>query len=68
MEPTFSFPHTTPEDSFRVQQPKRSDFPSHQDEDKSPKIPTQNNNKAIRQVKSEQCCPYRKQKTISGLQ
>ena len=39
-----SFTHLTPEDGCEAQQPKRSDIPSHQDEDKSPKIPTQNIN------------------------
>ena len=34
-----SFTHLTPEDGCEVQQQKRSDIPSHQDEDKSPKIP-----------------------------
>ena len=36
-----SFTHLTPEDGCEVQQPKRSDIPSQQDEDKSPKIPLQ---------------------------
>ena len=32
-----SFTHLTPKDGCEVQQPKRSDIPSQQDEDKSPK-------------------------------
>ena len=38
------FTHLTPEDGCEAQQPKRSDIPLHQDEDKSPKIPPQNIN------------------------
>ena len=37
-----SFTHLTPEDGCEVQQPKRSDIPSQQDEDKSPKTPPHN--------------------------
>ena len=37
-----SFIHLTPEDGCEVQQPKRSNIPSQQDEDKSPKTPLQN--------------------------
>ena len=36
MESTSSFPQKTPEDGCKVQQPKRCDILSHQDDDKSP--------------------------------
>ena len=35
------FTHLTSEDGCEVQQPKRSDIPSQQDKEKSPKIPPQ---------------------------